>query len=272
MQNLNVTAPDGTPLAVQVCGNLQGGEIVFIHGFSQCHLAWARQMEDADLARDFRMTAYDLRGHGGSGKPVGREWYYENRILADDLAAVIAAAGLARPVLVAWSYAGRIVSDYVRVHGQERIGGIVFVGAVTKSGKQFIGPGMDLTAGMLSEDIGVNVAATRRFVRVCFAREQPQETIETLLDYNMMVPPKVRACLFDRPRNDGEALPSLRVPVLVMHGDKDLMVLPVAGEFTASAVPGAKLSIFEGVGHTPHMEDPVRFNRELAAFVRASSA
>ncbi len=272
MQSLSVTAPDGVPLAVHMCGNPEGEAIIFMHGFSQCHLAWSRQLGDPDLAREFHLVAYDLRGHGGSGMPVGREWYYENKIWADDLAAVMEAARVRRPVLVAWSYAGRVVSDFVRVHGQDRLAGIVYVGAVTKSASAFWGPAMKITGDMLSEDISANIAATRRFVRNCFAQEQPRDVIETILAYNMMIPPKVRAGILERSRNDGDMLPLLRMPVLVAHGEKDEIVLAAAGAFTASAVPEAKLSLYEGIGHAPHMEDAARFNRELAAFVRAASA
>lgn len=271
MQSLSVTAPDGVSLAVRTYGNPQGRAIIFIHGFAQCHLAWSRQLGDPDLARDFHMVAYDLRGHGGSGMPVGCEWYYEDKLWADDLAAVMEAARAERAVLVAWSYGGRVVSDYVRVHGQDRLAGIVYVGAVTKSASAFWGPAMKITGDMLSEDISANIAATRQFVRNCFASEPAPDVIETILAYNMMIPPKVRAGILNRSRNEGDMLPLLRVPVLVAHGEKDAIVLAASAAFTASAVPGARLSLYEGIGHAPHIEDAGRFNRELAAFVRASA-
>jgi pimeloyl-ACP methyl ester carboxylesterase len=46
---------------------------------------------------------------------------------------------------------------------------------------------------------------------------------------------------------------------------------PGAGQYTASVIPGAKLSVYEGVGHSPFYEDAPRFNAELAAFVRAAA-
>jgi pimeloyl-ACP methyl ester carboxylesterase len=36
-------------------------------------------------------------------------------------------------------------------------------------------------------------------------------------------------------------------------------------------IPGAKLSVYEGVGHSPFYEDAARFNAELAAFVRTAA-
>ena len=41
-------------------------------------------------------------------------------------------------------------------------------------------------------------------------------------------------------------------------------------EFTAASVKGAKLSLYDGVGHSPFWEDAPRFNRELAEFVQGT--
>ncbi len=268
MNSVRVATPDGLSISAHACGNPDGPEILFIHGYSQCHLSWMRQLADDPLAREFRMAAYDLRGHGASDKPVGREWYYEAKPWADELLAVIEASGLRRPVLVAWSMAGRVVADYLRVHGQDRLAGIVFIGAVTKSKSAFWGDAMKLTQPMMSEDLSTNIAASRAFVRACFEHEPGAEQFETMLAYTMMMPPAVRVSVLERPRNEGDMLPKITVPTLVVHGERDKIVLPAAGEYTAASVPGARLSIYKGLGHSPFMEDAPRFNRELAEFVR----
>jgi len=64
-------------------------------------------------------------------------------------------------------------------------------------------------------------------------------------------------------------LRTIDVPVLVTQGDQDLLVTRGLGELTAALVPGARLSMFEGVGHAPFVEDATRFNRELAEFAAA---
>jgi pimeloyl-ACP methyl ester carboxylesterase len=46
-----------------------------------------------------------------------------------------------------------------------------------------------------------------------------------------------------------EALKSLRVPTLVVHGDADRLLPLEAGRATAKAIPGARLEIVEGMGH-----------------------
>jgi non-heme chloroperoxidase len=164
-----------------------------------------------------------------------------------------------------------VISDYLSVHGSDAIAGINFVSAVTKSGSEFLGPGIKTTAGTLSDDLATNIAATRAFLRACFAEQPSADDFEVMLAFNMVIPAKVRAGIVSRTHNPGDILAQLRLPVLVTHGTLDCLVLPTMGEFTAAAVPGAKLSVYDGIGHLPFWEDAARFNGELAAFVRAAN-
>jgi non-heme chloroperoxidase len=66
-------------------------------------------------------------------------------------------------------------------------------------------------------------------------------------------------------------LRALRVPLLVSHGRADTVVLPAMAEHVLATCPVAEASWYEGVGHTPHLEQPDRFNRELAALTRRVS-
>jgi non-heme chloroperoxidase len=87
----------------------------------------------------------------------------------------------------------------------------------------------------------------------------------------MMVPPKVRAALGGRPLDATEIMSKLKLPVLVTHGTEDRNAKLTTAKYTASVIPGARLSVYEGIGHSPFYEDPPRFNAELAAFVREAN-
>ena len=265
-----VKTPDGLAIAAQEWGNPAGPEIVFIHGFSQSYLSWTRQVE-GDLAKEFHMVTYDLRGHGGSDKPFAPERYRESKFWADEVEAVINAAGLKRPVLVGWSYGGRIIADYLKIHGASKLAGLNYVDAISNSDPSFFGPGLKPLATMASDDLAANIAATRTFLRNCFKKQPTQDEFETMLAFNMMVPPKVRAAMGGRQLGMEDILKGLSLPVLVTHGSADTLVLPAAGRHTAETIPGAKLSIYDGIGHAPFWEDTIRFNAELTAFVRAAS-
>jgi non-heme chloroperoxidase len=267
---ITVKTPDGLTISAQEWGNPGGPEILFIHGFSQSHLSWMRQV-DSDLAKEFRIVTYDLRGHGNSDKPLDAARYRDSKAWGDEVQAVIDAAGLKRPVLVGWSYAGRVISDYLATHGAEKIAGINFVDAPIKADPALIGDNLKNLPLMASEDLATNITATRAFLLGCFSKQPSADDYETMLAFNMMVLPKVRAGLSGRPLDATEMMSKLKLPVLVTHGAEDRNARLGAGQYTASVIPGAKLSVYEGIGHSPFYEDAPRFNSELASLVRAAA-
>jgi len=267
---LAVTTPDGLTISAQEWGNPNGLGIVFIHGFSQSNLSWMRQT-NSDLATEFHIVTYDLRGHGNSDKPLEAARYRDDKAWADEVQAVIDAAGLKRPVLVGWSYAGRVISDYVTNRGANGISGIDFVDASIKFIPEFVGDNLKNLPLMVSEDMLTNITATRTFLHGCFSKQPSAEDFETMLAFNMMVPPKVRAGLSGRPLDATAVMSELTIPVLVTQGAEDRNAKVDTAKYTASVIPGAKLSIYDGIGHSPFYEDAPRFNGELAAFVRMAN-
>jgi non-heme chloroperoxidase len=266
MRPFTVVSPDGLVVAAQEWGNPDAAEIVFIHGFCQSHLSWLRQVTDPALAARFRMVTYDLRGHGDTGKPTEKSSYDGDPLWADELAAVMAAAEMKRPILVAWSYAGRVVADYLRVHGEAGIAGINYVNARCSTVSAHFGPEQKHLRGMQSDEIAINIAATRAFLRACFELQPTPEDFETMLAFNMVVPAVVRRYVLGRPDDTPDAMARLRLPVLVTHGRRDTIINEAMADFIATSVKGSQLSFYEGIGHAPFWEDAPRFNTELAAF------
>ncbi|GFG50480.1 alpha/beta hydrolase [Mycolicibacterium agri] len=85
---VGVRAGDGTRLHAEVFGPDDGYPIVLAHGITCAVRVWAHQINH--LARDYRVIAYDHRGHGRSGVPTRRTNYGLN-FLAADLDAVLEA-------------------------------------------------------------------------------------------------------------------------------------------------------------------------------------
>lgn len=266
----SVRSADGTMLAVQEWGNPSGPAILFLHGFSQSYLSFAKQFADPALAAKYRMVTFDLRGHGQSDKPADRAAYQEHQRWADDVKAVIETTGLRRPVLVAWSYAGRVASDYLMIHGESAIAGVNYVSAVTDAASNAGAPANAFAGGMVSPDLATQIASARRFLETCFVTQPPANEMEQMVAFNMMVPRPVRLAMLGRPTPYAETFRKLSVPVLVSHGRQDQAMLPRNGEFTLGAIPAAKASWYDNVGHLPFWEQPARFNTELAAFVDAA--
>ena len=262
----------GLRLHVREWGKTDGPPILFIHGLSQNHLCWAKQYQST-LAEEFRLVADDLRGHGMSEAPLEPGHYSDGKLWADDVAAIIDQLGLDRPVLVGWSYGGFVICDYLRAHGQDRIAAIDFVAGGVKLGQAafgtLIGPGfLDHFADATADDLPSNIRGMRGLVKGWPAKPFPPEEVETLLCSAMTVPAQIRANLAAREIDGDDVLRALEVPLLVTQGRADTVVLPAMAEHVLATCPTAEASWYEGVGHTPHLEQPERFNRELAALTR----
>jgi non-heme chloroperoxidase len=259
----------GLKLHVQEWGDPHGPAFLLIHGWSQSQLCWRRQVE-SPLAETFRIVTFDNRGHGMSERPLTPEHYLDGQLWADDIAAIIEQTGLDHPILVAWSYGGFIVADYVRAYGQDKIGGINLVGgAVLLKPPSFdhIGPGfLENAEGACSTDLSTNIAAIRRFLRACTARPLSDDDWSAALSWNMVVPAEVRAALISRELDADDILSTLTVPMLVTHGRADAIVLPSMADHVLAVCETAEASWYEGSGHMPFWEDHERFNRELADF------
>jgi non-heme chloroperoxidase len=261
-------------LHVREWGRSTGIPILLIHGWSQNHLCWVKQWT-SDLRNEFRIVALDLRGHGMSEAPLQADQYNDGDKWADDIAAIMAQLALDRPTLVGWSYGGFIICDYVRKHGQSRIAAINFVGAAVvlgeKAFKTLIGPGfLENAPGACQVDVPSNIAAIRKFLRACIVKPIAQDDFEVTLAFNMIVHPQVRAFLIQRELDFTAVLRGLTVPVLITHGRADSLALPAMAELVKRHSSAAEMSWYEGVGHAPFLEEPQRFNNELARFtVRA---
>jgi non-heme chloroperoxidase len=274
-----VDTPDGVRLATYEWGNPKGPELVLVHGFAQCHLCFAPQVH-SELARDFRIVAYDLRGHGGSDKPAESAAYQGREVWARDLAAVLKAKRLKRPVLAGWSMGGRIIRQYLMNFGDAAIAGINFVGSLVLEYPESRGPGASIrpqtslspsSSPPPSTSLAGQLEAAIAFIDACYEIKPDERQFRIALAYNMLVTAPVRQAIGGWSTDPDEtlvALKQVRVPVLVTHGRKDIVVLPTAAEKTAAAISGARLSWYQDCGHSPFQENTPRFNRELAAFAR----
>jgi pimeloyl-ACP methyl ester carboxylesterase len=270
LRECDIRGGDGVALRAHEWGNPEGPAILFVHGWSQCDMCWSAQVT-SPLAERFRMVGFDLRGHGMSEKPLDPGSYAEKRLWADDLAGVIEQMRLEQPVVVAWSYGGFVVGDYLDAHGEDRLGGVHLVGgAVVLRPPSFehIGPGfLENALDASASDLRVNIPAIQRFLRACSARPLREQLWGTALCWNAAVPAEIRGALIARTIDVTGSFSSLSVPVLVSHGRADAVVLPSMAEHLLGHCKSAVASWYDGVGHMPFVEDAERFNLELAAFV-----
>lgn len=268
MKHHMISGGGGTQLHVVETGNPRGRPILFIHGLSQCWLAWGRQVT-SDLADRYRLVAMDMRGHGLSEKPL--DGYADSGLWADDVNAVLRGLNLDHPVLCGWSYGPLVILDYIRRYGEDATGGMVFVDGITKLGSEdamsvltpeFLG----LVPGFFSPDVEESTRSLRSLIRMCLTQEARAEDLYLMLGYNVSVPPNVRRALLSRSFDNDDLLPRLRKPVLIVHGELDAILKPAVVDQHAAGLPHAEIAMMPGAGHAPFWDDATAFNGRLRAF------
>jgi non-heme chloroperoxidase len=270
-----VRAPDGVRIAVDEAGPPHGTPVVFLHGIAQSRRAF-RSVLTGPLAAELRLVAIDLRGHGDSDRPEGDAAYAGGDRLGGDLHAVCAALSLSRPVLVAWSYGGVVVGEYLRSHGAEGLGAILFAAAAVKVGKPakaLFGPAM-LTNGraLMSEDPATYEAGARAFLGACAAGPIDAAFLEQSVSEMRCVPARVRRALLGRSEDYSAELSRCALPAATLHGALDLVILPEMSEQIASLVPGTESTLLPGVGHVAFIEAPDAFFSAIRALVARRAA
>jgi non-heme chloroperoxidase len=268
MKSHKIKGGGGIQLHLVETGNSSGRPILFIHGFSQCCLAWSRQM-NSDLADDYRLVAMDIRGHGLSDKP--REAYDDSKLWADDVNAAIQALSLDHPLLCGWSYGSLVILDYIRHYGEDNISGVNLVGAITKLGSDeamsvLTAEFISLVPGFFSTDVEESVRSLESLLRMCFYQQPSTEDLFLMLGYNMAVPRYVRQALFSRSFDNDDLLPKIRKPVLITHGADEAVVKTAVVDQHKAGLPHAQIQIMANAGHAPFWDDKATFNRNLRTF------
>jgi pimeloyl-ACP methyl ester carboxylesterase len=279
-----VEGVDGVPLNVVEAGDPARPGLLLVHGIGQSTLSFENQLHST-LAQEFHLVAYDLRGHGNSGKPWNREAYVDSAKWAGDLERVRVATGLVRPVLVGWSYGTVVTADYLRHYGASGLAGIALIGAYggltpppapRAAADAPSAPGSPPRTPTLRElqtspNLEDNIAASHRVALMLTAKTMPPEWVERATLLGMLLPREAHAWMFERSLANQDLLPKITVPLLVFVGGRDVINTPLAGaQALVSKVPGARLTVFPESGHSPFAEDPERFNRELGEFARSA--
>jgi pimeloyl-ACP methyl ester carboxylesterase len=263
-----ITGGGSVDLNVVETGNQRGRPILFLHGVSQSWLTWNLQM-NSSLADSHRLIAMDLRGHGLSDKP--NDAYTDSKLWADDVNAVIQTLKLDHPVLSGWSYGPLVFLDYIRHYGEDQIGGLQFVGAVTKLGSpeamSVLTPEfLNLVPQFLSTDAETVARGLEGLLGLCFARKPSSSELHLMLGYNLSVPSYVRQGMFSRSFDNDDLLPKISKPVLITHGAADAIVKPAAVEQHKAAMRAAEVQLVPNVGHGVFSDDAAGFNERLHAF------
>ena len=266
----HVRSSDGTRLAVGEAGRADGPPIVFIHGYCLSKEVWLRQWQDSVLPAQYRLVFFDLRGHGDSDAPPNSETYVDGKLWADDLKAVFEHFEVQKPLIVAWSYGGRMINDYLRHYGALSLSGINYVAAGTIHVEEAVGHAHANMSEMFSPINAHVERAEDVYIANTLDGDPDPELAAIVEDAVRKTPTFVRSAMRRRPLDYERELAALDLPVLISHGSRDSIVSPLMSERLQELIPNASLSIYDGHEHTMFLSDAKRFNKELDRFAAKS--
>lgn len=272
-----VEGEGGVPLAVTVTGPEDGPEILFLHGIGMGAESFSPQLE-SDLAQHFRMVAFDLRGHGMSGKPSDEAAYTDRAIWAGDVRRVMAATGLKRPVIVAWSYGTLVTADYLRVEGTDHVAGLIMIGALggfTPFVPPTSGPEAKVLADLtLSRELRQrpSLVDQEKAVDLILPMLVGSDAVPGWLAHartlGLLVPAYAQGPLRKHPSDNTDLVPKLQgLAICAMRGELDAAVPVESLDAFMKAFPQARQMTFVGASHSLFAEQPAAFNAALAKFV-----
>jgi pimeloyl-ACP methyl ester carboxylesterase/spore coat polysaccharide biosynthesis predicted glycosyltransferase SpsG len=238
------------------------------------------------LARYFRVVTFDPRGNGRSDRPDHLDAYGVDQEVGDAIA-VLDTIG-AEQAIVTGLCAGAGYSVALAAAEPERIVGIVPIAP----GLPFLSdPYPDRTRHSFDDPIESDEGWAkynrhywdrdfRGFAEFFFEQLLPEphstKQFEDCVGWAVETTPEsltleVKAPWPWQSREEVEALcRSVRCPVLVLHGERDLCQPPARGAVLAE-LTGGSLVVVEGAGHLPQARHPVKVNRLLHEFADAAA-
>lgn len=239
-----------------------GVPVVLLHGFPLDHRLWMPLQRE--LQKTHRVLVPDLRGHGKA--PVRPDGSMEAH--AADVLRMMDRVGQRRFAVAGFSMGGYVALALARA-APERVAGLALVGTRAGPDAPEAAKGREATAQKVLAE-GMRVLDEAMFPKL-LTPAAPAD-VQALTHAMILGTPPAGAAAALRGmgarRDQRDLLPTLRVPVVVVHGTEDALVPPEAGREMAAAVPGARFALVEGAAHLVPLERP----DEVAAHVGAWAA
>ena len=238
-------------------GDPDGVPVLLLHAWLDSRRYFDQLL--AALPERIHAFAFDQRGHGDASKPADG---YGLRDFAGDIGAYMDAVGLHAAVLVGASSGGYVAQRFA-VDDPGRTLGLALLG----SPRSLRGPRPAFADVVATLEDPIDAAFVRELNEGMLGRELPDEIMQLLCEENLKVPAHVWRDAFEgllaaeAPLDAGP----ISAPTLIVWGARDTLLPRADQEAMAAQIPGARLVIYDGVGHLPVIEAPDRIAADLTA-------
>jgi pimeloyl-ACP methyl ester carboxylesterase len=255
---------NGVKLHYEVAGG--GASLVLVHSGITDSRSWDPQFPA--FTKSYRVLRYDMRGFGQSDVAHGK---YSS---IEDLAGLIGTVGMEPAALLGVSVGGSIVLDTALQH-PEIVTSLILVGSGISGREHSVQYNQMIDEiDQLVVDQGLDAAIDREMEVWLYGRGRTAADVD----------PHIRAAVremdfYNSARYPPDAEPEriqppatgrlgeIRVPTLVIVGDRDVDDVRQAAEELGRGIRGARLAVMPGVAHVPNMERPEEFNGLVLDFL-----
>jgi 3-oxoadipate enol-lactonase len=243
--------------------------LLFIHGFPFDKWMWEKQLDS--LKEDYRVIAYDVRGHGASdpGKDV-----FSIPLFAEDLFRFMDALEIEKAFVCGLSMGG-----YIALHAMqqqpERIAALILCNTQCQADSdETKKKRMDTIASIREEGLEhyARNSVAKLFSKISLAARTKdsafiENTIlhtsaETICNTLMALAARKETC---------SVLNQIHVPVLIIAGEEDQLIALQSVKQMHERSPSSTLEVMDSVGHLSNLENPVSFNQHLSRFLKSST-
>ena len=249
--------------------------LVFLHGWGGSSRYWRSTAEA--LADTYDCLLYDWRGFGKSAivaESVAND--YALQAYADDLASLLSQLGVDRVSVIAHSLGTSIAPYFITQWSGTVERAVMTCGGVFK---------FDALAYSLFYRVGQVIVGIRPrwfydlpgmdwFVMQRFVHRMisPCDRAEFIDDYLSCQPAAALGVLLDVAQSKTclelvENIKQIKIPVLMISGQKDRIIPPLLGKNAASLNDQISHQILKTVGHLPMLEDPDIFQAMVRSFL-----
>jgi pimeloyl-ACP methyl ester carboxylesterase len=224
-----------------------GEPVVLVHGFSNRLEIWSTTGIMPDLAGDHHVIAFDLRGHGKSGKPHDPARY--GREMALDIVRLLDHLGLRRAHIVGYSLGAALTAQLLTLYPERFLSATLIAGAGRFDWDSAKIRQADTVANELEHDC-ISRSLMRRILRPDVPAEDSLQVLETRC-FADSTQDRFALAAMTRSWSDQTftpaALAAVPVPILALVGSEDPQLRPL--QALVAIRPSIRLIRIDGATH-----------------------
>ncbi len=239
--------------------NGSGFPVVFTHGYAGTTKSWNDQV--AAFSRRYRFITYDMRGHGQTDAPddISR---YTSDILVEDLYQLLCYLGIQKAVVGGLSLGGYLTIHFYNQHPDMTVA-IILID--TGPGYRTPEKAKDWNETCVDCASVLETQGIKGFMESKYSKDDYYTTPDVMMKHNPKGLANIRRGVMINPWGLG-ILPDIKVPALIICGDRDAAFLP-ATDYMVQKIPRAKKVIVTDAGHGVNIDQPQVFESTVQDFL-----